>query len=167
MDKSLFDKYIEEMKRMSQKATPHKEELRTVPAVAEPAQNMSGEGYLLVNVTSVRGLYPVARALVTVFRGNIDDMEKITEGYTDESGKTGLFVLPAPPASLAQDSDSQIPPYATYNIVTRADGFIDTINYNAPVFDKVTSIQNVNLIPRTSMDGNGTVVIDEYDSYTL
>lgn len=166
MDKSQFDKYIEEMKRMSQRAKPAASELKAVPAVAEPVQDMSGEGYMIVNVTSVRGLYPVARALVTLFRGDINDMEKVAEGYTDQSGKTELFPLPAPPASLAQDSASQIPPFATYNIVTRADGFIDTINYNAPVFDKVTSIQNVNLIPKTTMNGD-SVIIDEYDSYNL
>ena len=167
MDKSQFDKYIEEMKKMSRRARPAATEANAVPTVAEPMQDMSGEGYMLVNVTSVRGLYPVARALVTVFRGDINDMEKVAEGYTDESGKTELFSLAAPPASLAQDSDSQIPPFATYNIVTRADGFIDTINYSAPVFDKVTSIQNVNLIPRTSMSGDDSIIIDEYDSYNL
>lgn len=166
MDRSVFEKYIEEMKRMSAKASPASDIIVT-ETVAEPVQDMTGEGYLSVNVTSVHGLYPVKSALVTVFKGGLDDMQKIAEGYTDESGKTELFALPAPPAALAQESDNQIPPFATYNILTRADGFIDTINYNAPVFDKVTSIQNVNLIPRTTMNADDTVEINEYDSYSL
>ena len=167
MDKAIFEKYIEEMRKMSSKALPIASEEAVVPTVAEPVQDMSGEGYLLVNVTSIRGLYPVANAQITIFKGNIDDMEKVAEGISDENGKTELFALPAPPLSLAQEPENQIPPFAIYNILTHADGFIDTINYNAPVFDKVTSIQNVNLIPKTSMNGDETTVIDEYNSYTL
>lgn len=167
MDKSVFDKYIEEMKKMSAKAKPLQEKPAR-EAVASPAEELSGEGFLLINVTSVRALYPVKGAKVTVFRGNINDMEKLAEAYTDESGKTEPFPLPAPPIALAQQSESQIPPFATYNILTEADGFIPTVNYSAPVFDKVTSIQNVNLIPRTAMNAPDDMIeIDEYDSYNL
>lgn len=172
MDKSIFDKYINEMKQMSQNAaiktvtTPEMRPEQT--EVTPPNNDMSGEGYLLVNVTSIRSLYPVKNAKVTIFKGNIENMQKLAEGYTDESGKTELFPLPAPPASLAQEPSSTTIPFVTYNMLTEADGFVPTINYNAPVFDKITSLQNVNLLPKTVMNGDDDVIIiDEYENYPL
>ena len=164
MDISQFDKYIEEMKKMSRKANA----IPVQNAVSEPTPDMSGQGFLMVNVTSARSIYPVKNALVTIFKGDVTNMEKLFEDYTDESGKTRLFSLPAPPISTAQSADSTEIPFATYNILTQAEGFTDTINYNAAVFDKVTSIQNVNLLPRTIANkGDDTIIINEYDSYEL
>ncbi len=164
MDKSQFEKYIEEMKMMSRKANA----IPVQNTVSEPDADMSGQGFLMVNVTSVRSIYPVKNALVTIFKGDVTNMEKLFEDYTDESGKTRLFLLPAPPISTAQSADSTEIPFATYNILTQAEGFTDTINYNAAIFDKVTSIQNVNLLPRTTANkGDDTIIINEYDSYEL
>lgn len=172
MDRSDFERYIEEMKALSRRAAVNEE---VIPAVAEneisspqpESEDMSGTGFLLVNVTSVRELYPVKNARVTVFRGNVDSMEKIAESVTDESGKSELFSLVAPPTALAQDSENQKPTFASYNILTEADGFLPTINYNAAVFDKVTSIQNVNLIPKTAYNEYDSNIYDEETDYDL
>ena len=163
MDKTEFERYIEEMRAMSKKA---------IPTVAAPPpvtveENMGGRGYLLVNVTSVRELYPVQNAKVTVFRGEPDNMEKLGEATTDQSGKTELFALPAPPRSLAEDKENVKPTYATYNILTEADGFLPTLNMAAAVFDGVTSIQNVNLIPKTPYNEFDQNVFTENNNYDL
>lgn len=171
MDKTEFDRYIEEMKAMSRKSTfPEETVLPTISETEnseETPDDMNGMGYLLVNVTSVRELYPVENAKVTVFKGSIEDMRKIAELVTNQSGKTELFPLPAPPRALAEDSSNQKPTYAEYNILTEADGFLPTINMGAAVFDGVTSIQNVNLIPKTAYNENDSNVFDEENNYDL
>lgn len=167
MDKTEFDRYIEEMRAMSRKsAIPEEAALPTVSETELP-EEMGGMGYLLVNVTSVRELYPVGNAKVTVFTGSIEDMRKISESVTDQSGKSELFTLPAPPRYLAEDSANQKPTFAEYNILTEADGFLPTINMGAAVFDGVTSIQNVNLIPKTLYNENDSNVFDEENNYDL
>ena len=171
MDKTEFDRYIEEMRAMNKRATIPEETV--LPAVSETVtpeeapEDMSGTGYLLVNVTSVRELYPVQNARVTVFKGSTEDMRKLAESVTDQSGKTELFTLSAPPRSLAEDSENREPTYAEYNILTEADGFLPTINMGAAVFDGVTSIQNVNLIPKTPYNENDSNIFTEENNYDL
>ncbi|MBO7217607.1 MAG: hypothetical protein J6V50_02800, partial [Clostridia bacterium] len=84
-----------------------------------------------------------------------------------QSGKTELFALPAPPRSLAEDKENVKPTYATYNILTEADGFLPTLNMAAAVFDGVTSIQNVNLIPKTPYNEFDQNVFTENNNYDL
>ncbi len=169
MDKTLFDKYVKEMKEMRDLA------IKRNPSLAVQSENvvmpadvpdMSGEGRLIVDVTTIRGLYPVKNALVTVFKGSADNMEVIARFNTDQSGKTPVFTLPAPPAVLTESPENTVRPYAFYNILTEADGFINNINYNATVFDGVTSLQRVNMVPRNS-ENNQPIVNDEYEEYTL
>ena len=173
MDKTLFDKYVKEMKEMRDIAIKRNPNLalkeKSVAAnVFMPADtpDMSGQGRLVVNVTTIGGLYPVKNAIVTVFKGGADNMEMIAQFNTDESGKTPAFTLPAPPAALTENPQNTVRPYAFYNILTQADGFIDNINYNAAIFDGVTSLQNVNMIP-LSKENNQPIVNDEYEEYTL
>ena len=169
MDKTEFDRYIEEMRAMSRKSSLGDEVVSEVltTAVESAPEDMSGKGYLLVNVTAVRELYPVENAKVTVFRGSRENMEKLAEGVTDQSGKTELFTLSAPPRALAEDPSNEKPTFAEYNILTEADGFLPTINIGAAVFDGVTSIQNVNLIPKTAYNQNDTNLFDEENDYDL
>lgn len=169
MDKTLFDKYVKEMKEMRERALKGNPSLAVQSeSVVMPADtpDMSGEGRLIVAVTTIRGLYPVKNALVTVFKGSADNMEVIARLNTDESGKTSVFSLPAPPAVLTESPENTVRPYAFYNILTEADGFINNINYNAAIFDGVTSLQSVNLVPRTQ-GNNQPIVNDEYEEYTL
>ena len=52
--------------------------------------------------------------------------------------------------------------------MTEIDGFTKTYNYNIAVFDGVTSLQTVELIPEsTDPDKNQPIVIDEYEEYNL
>lgn len=170
MDKSMFDKYIKEMRAMKASAMPQPEVPESTPQVNldTNSENMSGMGRLLVNVTSLRGLYPVAGADVTVFTGDLADMNKIAQLTTDQSGKTREIELPAPSSDFTEQPDPSERPYALYNIRTVADGFVETINYNVAVFDAVTSLQNVSLFPVTSSpEGNRPIVIDEFENYEL
>lgn len=177
MDKSMFEKYIKEMKEMQAKSMPvsKTEEVKTTAVQATPTinptkndENMTGSGSLIVTATAVRGLYPVANAKVIVFTGTADDMNIITETFTDISGKTPPITLPAPSSVYTDAPDPAERPYAYYNIKTSADGYIPTDNYNVAVFDKITSVQNVSLYPLVSTpDGNRPIIVDEFENYEL
>ena len=168
MDKAQFEKYIEEMREMQKKADikPTLQKVKTTLHNNSP--DMTGEGKLIVNVTSVRGLYPVRGAKVTVFTGEEEEKVVLFEGTTDQSGKTSAIPLPAPAGEYAETPDPAERPYAFYNIMTIADGFYDNLNYNVAVFDDVTSLQNVGLTPiANETPQNRPIIIDEYDGYNL
>ncbi len=177
MDKSMFEKYIKEMREMQSRSMPvtEKEQAKAVAVQTEPLarptennDNMTGSGSIIVNATAVRGLYPVQNAKVTIFTGTADNMKIIAEEFTDISGKTPLITLPSPSSVYTDAPDPSQRPYAFYNIRTVADGYIPTDNYNVTVFDKVTSVQNVSLYPVTSApEGNRPIIIDEFENYEL
>lgn len=180
MDKSVFEKYIQEMRRMQSAAipspsvTPVTEYIPATKPTVEPTippengQNMSGEGFLVVNVTSVRGLFPVEGAEVTVFTGSWESPTVIAQATTDQSGKTPPISLPAPAARFSEAPDPAERPYAYYNVHTVEDGFREYFNYNVAVFDGVTSLQNITLEPMTSeISQNRPIVIDEFENYSL
>ena len=182
MDKSLFKKYIDEMKDMQKRSrlpreidvvsggAEREDATELVPNYSEPASDyeeqstaeMTGEGFLLVDVTSVRELYPLQGAKITVFTGDADNRTVFAEGVTDISGKAGPFALSAPAIKYSEEANSEILPFAYYNILTEADGFVDTIHLGVQIFDKVTSIQKVNLLPFLDNGNNSTVIINEF-----
>lgn len=173
MDKSIFEKYIEEMRRMQKEATPIKT-VSTPPAPKKPVTptenggDMQGEGYLVVNVTAVRGLYPVEGAEVTVFTGEADSPIIVATATTDQSGKTPPIPLPAPAEELSESPDPAERPFAYYNIRTVEDGFRENLNFNLAIFDKVTSLQTITLEPMTTeVEQNRPIIIDEFENYSL
>lgn len=172
MDRSVFEKYIEEMKAMKASAMPEPPETRPVqPRVITPPPNdedMSGTGYLVVNVTSLRGLYPVAGAEVTVFTGDGEDRKIIAREVTDQSGKTPLMKLAAPAVEFSESPNPAERPFAYYNLSVAEDGFRESLSFNLALFDGVTAVQNVTLEPLSvEPEQNRPIVVDEFESYGL
>ena len=171
MDKSLFEKYINEMKEFKKRST--------LPVLSEEAEiskssvedvvvkrevnpsEMDGLGELLINVTSVKGLYPIPDAVVTIFTGDAENKKVFAKGVTDISGKAGPFPLPAPSIVYSESPDSSLIPFSTYNLLTEADGFLDTIHLGVQIFDKITSIQSVNLLTSLCNEKQTTLIINE------
>ena len=128
-----------------------------------------GTGGLQVNVTTLRRLYPVKNALVTVFTGDRNNMTVIETDTTDESGKSGVFKLKAPEKSESQqpETDGNLP-YATYNVSVRSDGYVEQIAMNVPVFSGVISVQGIDLLPVTAAGGHtGPQIIEGGNKYNL
>ena len=187
MDKSLFEKYINEMKEFKKRSTLplpaaaeyegaeredatelNQNEERLEPNLANGVSNqeqsqMTGKGYLIVSVTSARELYPVRNAKITVFTGNNEDRKIFAEGVTDISGKAGPFELKAPNILYSESPSSEVLPFAYYNVLTEADNFASTIHLGVQVFDKVTSIQNVNLFSADNRE-NTTIIVNEKEA---
>ena len=134
----------------------------------QPTDIQDGNGNLLATVTTVRTLYPVANAKVTVFSGDYRDMNVIDTAFTDQSGRTKVFSLPTPEKQLSLESANTVIPYAVYNMMVEADGYIDNIHLNIPVFSGVTSIQSSNLMLKETAGANMDVqIFDESQRYDL
>lgn len=126
-------------------------------------------GGLQVNVTTLRRLYPVKSALVTVFTGDISVPVVVETGITDDSGKSAVFRLATPPKSESQQAQNGgETPYANYNVSVRSDGYVEQIALGVPVFPGVISVQGFDLVP-ISAAGSHTKpqTINEENNYDL
>ena len=163
MDKNLIEKYKNEMLKMYNKSNKH----TAVPAVAQTSDS-STTGGLLAIVTTVRSLYPVKNAKVTIFSGDPQNMDIIDSALTDDSGRTKLFSLPTPEKNLSLQEDNTLLPYAVYNMQIEADGYVKNIHLNIPVFSGVTSLQQSNLLlTETAGADKGPFIFDESQNYDL
>lgn len=188
MDNELIEKYKKELMRMH-RASPTARVRQTAaqennPPDREPPIDKQGEykggtpydkedstdpnGRLSVMVTAISSLYPVEKAKVTVFTGDYKAPNIIDTDFTDQSGKTKTFSLPAPSRGLSMEPDTGAQPYALYNVLIEADGYADNLHMNLPIFRGVTSLQRSNLTPLASFGGNkGPIVFNELSSFNL
>ena len=137
-----------------------------VPAV--PAFE-DGTGGLQVNVTTLRRLYPVKNALITVFTGTRDNMTTIETDITDESGQSKIFKLKTPSRADSQQAENGgALPYASYNISVQSDGYVEQIALSIPVFPGVISVQGIDLLPISAAGGHiSPQIINEDNNYNL
>ena len=112
-------------------------------------------GFLAVNVKTANGAIPVENAHVTVYGTSeldengaptLSDSDVIYTLVTDKNGKTTKVALPAKDKNLSL-SPSNKAPYKTYNVFVTKDGYYDSSYINVPIFQGITSLQGVNLIP--------------------
>lgn len=106
----------------------------------------TGEGYIVVRVSTARGAIPVEGAEVIIRKDELNDSDIIVSKISNNAGLTSLTPLPTPPKVLSE-SPSNTKPFATYNIEVRADGYSTQYYNQVPVFDSITSYQNAILIP--------------------
>ena len=116
---------------------------------AEPPNTVSPTGYLVVQVTSLKNIYPIQGATVTVYDSNSN--LPIISGTTDQSGKTAAFRLDTPPGELSLDPNNTLPTYTGYRVSIEADGYKTQTRENVAVFSGVTSLLSVNLTPLTAV----------------
>ena len=157
MDRSLIEKYKNDMlKKYGSSAAEE-----TTAAAPE-------KGRLSATVTSVANIYPVRGARVTVFTGSPDSMTVLDSAVTDESGKTRVFLLDAPPKSLSMTSGAPALPYTLYNLLISADGFLDNIHLNIPVFSGIASVQRSDMLPKAVAGGRtDPIIFNEFSSFEL
>lgn len=110
----------------------------------------TGQGYLIVHVTTARGSIPLEGAQVNV-RNYYPDLtpergDVIASLTTNRDGNTEPFPLPAPPRSNSVHPDSGNA-YASYNLDVYMEGYFAQNYINVPVFDGITAIQPVDMIP--------------------
>ncbi len=136
---------------------PHQDALSpTSSESSSPRSELFGNGYLIVHVTTARGAIPLAGAQVSIKdylpeftepRGDV-----IVAAVTDRSGNTQRFTLPSP-LRMNSLTPGNTTPFSAYNLEVRLEGYRSQSYIALPVFDGITAIQPVDLIPLTE---NGT-----------
>ncbi len=149
MDEEIIEKYKREFKA------------RYTPYASE------SNGALVVIATAIRGLYPVANARVDVFTGSVKNPSIIDTDMTDLSGKTKGFVLRTKNKRLSEKSGEAETPFITYNIAVKADGYVEQLNMNIPIFEGVTTLQKVDLTLQGAYIGTEPIVVYESPEYSL
>lgn len=115
---------------------------------------MTGAGKLIFQVTTAGGAIPLEGAVVSVMDSVPDAIPDLSGEprivmYTGDDGKTRPLTLPAPARTQSQEaqSPSEPLPYALYNATVELDGYYPQGFSLIPVFDGITSIQRLDLIP--------------------
>lgn len=115
---------------------------------------VTGAGSLIFQVTTAGGAIPLEGAAVTVMDSVPDSIPNLSGEprivmFTGDDGKTQLLTLPAPARSLSQEAQSPNDPlpYALYNATVELDDYYPQTFSLIPVFDGITSIQRLDLIP--------------------
>ncbi len=114
-----------------------------------------GEGSLRVQAFSGRQTFPVVNARVIVSKDFTDGTYTFFDDLTDTSGIVENMTLSSPGRNVATENNTVLP-YSTYTIKVTHPFFRTTVYNNVPVFDGITSIQPVNLVPKT-----GTPIDDD------
>lgn len=119
-----------------------------------PSENTSG-GQLVVSAFTASEVFPVVGATITV-TGENGTNENISEtSDTDRSGRSVVFTLPAPSASMSQEPTNAIP-FAEYTIRVTHPQYFTAIIENVQVFDGILTQLPVNLIPLPEIPGDNT-----------
>ena len=113
-------------------------------------------GYLKVRATTARQAVPVEGIYVTVSRATAEGEVLIDADYTGRDGSTRVFALPTVDGALSLFPGDPVP-YVFYNVHVRAPGYFQVANKNIPIYDGVTAIQPVELIPLPDKASPGDV----------
>lgn len=103
-------------------------------------------GKLLFQVSSGQGAIPIANATVVLTKQLADGHTFSLTARTDASGKTKELSLPAPSRERSQ-SPGKAAVSASYEAVITAPDHIAVAIHEIPLFDGITTIQPVDLVP--------------------
>ncbi len=106
-----------------------------------------GKGYLRIWTTTAGSALPVTGVAIRIEdeAGNLLHVLR-----TGESGLTPTVALPAPPASDSLKPDTAGKPYAAYYLTVDMPGYQPVRSLAVPIFDGITSLQPVTLLPLTA-----------------
>lgn len=110
-------------------------------------------GFLQVIVRTANGALPIEGANVSIYEYFPSNEEKpqdkgglIYSLSTDNNGKTEKIALKTKSKDLSTSYGSP-DPYLSYNIKVNKDGYYENRYISAPIFQGITSLQPVELIP--------------------
>lgn len=117
----------------------------------------TGQGALVVHVTTARGAIPLEGAQVHIrsydsesTEGRGDVIRSVVSG---RDGNTPIIALPAPARSESlKPNEGGLPPFASYMVEVTLEGYFMQNYINVPIFDGITAIQPADLIPLSEND---------------
>lgn len=115
--------------------------------MSDSRENKSGTGYLTFKTRTAQSALPVENVRITVSLSEAGNTAPIATVISDRNGNTERIELPAPPRMQSMSPGFAREPFSRYNVRAEADGFYTSEFFGAPVFEGVTSVQTVNLIP--------------------
>ena len=130
-------------------------------------------GFLVVNTKTANGALPIENANVTIYGNSpldengapaLLDSDVIYNLTTDKNGKTPKVSLKTQNKNLSLSPENTLP-YDTYNIFVSADGYYDNSYLNVPIFQGITSLQGVNLIPLSEFASPNDYIPNSQRSY--
>ena len=135
------------------------------------APDMTGTGYLIVQVTTARGAIPLEGAKVDIRSYEAEDTsapetrgDVIASLTSGRDGNTPRVSLPAPPRA-ASESPGNGRPYSLYQAEVTLDGYFAQTYIGIPIFDGITAIQPAVMIPLPENGTNGLPRPDEIRYY--
>ena len=105
-----------------------------------------GIGYLVVKVSTARGVIPLQNATVNIRGAENENSGVLFSLTTDRDGKTPRISLATPSRSASQ-TPNDAAPFATYKADVFLDGYLPLTVEQIPIFPSVLSIQPAVLIP--------------------
>ena len=109
-------------------------------------QSTDSIGFLLVKVSTARGVIPLEDATV-ILRGSTPETSGVMLSLrTNRDGQTERISLPTPPISESETPNGATP-YAVYNIDVAKEGYLPLTIQNVPIFPSILSIQPAVLLP--------------------
>ncbi len=106
----------------------------------------TGNGYLTVNVRTAGGALPVEGAMVTVTRIDGAESTVVAVMLTDSAGTSDVVALPSPPrGNSLEPGEADVS--SLYTVDVARDGYYRVIHENVPIYEGVTSIQQIHLVP--------------------
>ena len=109
-------------------------------------QENPDSGVIKTQVFTARRTYPVENAQVNLYKVFPDGAYLIDSQFTDRSGQVKPVTVPALERSLSETPGDPAP-YVSYRITVSHPDFMDAVIEQVPVFEGVTSLQAVDLIP--------------------
>lgn len=109
-------------------------------------QENPDSGVIKTQVFTARRTYPVGNAQVNLYKVFPDGAYLIDSQFTDRSGQVKPVTVPALERSLPETPGDPAP-YVSYRITVSHPDFMDAVIEQVPVFEGVTSLQAVDLIP--------------------
>lgn len=105
-----------------------------------------GIGYLQLRISTAQGAIPLQNAQVTVKDPKERGGGLVALLVSDRSGLTPIVSLPTVPRALSETPGTPHPFY-TYLIDVSKEGYYTQYYQNVPVFDGISAVQSVEMIP--------------------
>lgn len=127
-------------------------------AQTEDMSNNIDTGYMRVSVTSALGQIPIQDAKIRIsYTGDPENtLEELT---TNNSGISETVSLPTPPIEYSMNPESEVQPYANFNLVITAPDYEPVSITGSELLADTTSFQNVRMNPLEVPDENEKRVV--------
>ncbi len=160
-EKSIED-YKNEMLKMYSKSV-----MAAAPLPQYPTDDSnSGQGNLIVILTTARGAFPLSGGEVRVYESQSGAL--VSTLRTDENGHTAVLPLPAPRRILSESpSESGAAIFGLYDIEAARPDFKTTRINSLPIFDGVTSLQTIDMLSNSAANGSSGTSYDTQNTYEL